>query len=522
MIWSIARKEVHANLLSFRFSGSLLLAVGLSVLTAYANTIDFNLRYEHYRDEVRRAQERLDSATVYGAQALPTVQLPPKVLSIFSRGVDGSVGSTVFLRLDEVPTSPFWSYGSRDSHLMKSLGQMDFATVVALLVSFLAAILGYDAICGEGEDGTLRQLLSQPLPRVQLLLGKLVGGSLTLALPVAAGFLVSVAVLLANSAAPLAGEDGLRLLLFLALTCLFVVQVHGLSVLVSALTYRRATALTICLFGWLAGAVVYPSALPSVARHAVPVSPLQEYRDAQSRIAAQHERQVADWEARNPGPGPLYLEGLWQDGVLRFARAEGYDWMARRNAFRLPELLDSADQDYRALWDHQEEFAQQALLAERWRIASPFANYKALTQQLAVTTMADKFRLTELARQYRQTVLDYLQGRQAFSSWRWFTDDPRGQESMVPEPEALDAASRQTDSPYMASRRAWALQQQRLVAGDPGRRLDLSDLPKFAWRSERSLPESLSAMAPGLAAMGLLCAATWLGALVAMRRYRLT
>lgn len=521
MIWTVLRRDLHANLLNFRFAGALLLTVVLSILTAYVNTVEYNLRYDSYRQELKQVQDGLAAATVYG-QALPDVVLPPKPLSVFSRGVDHSVGSTVFLSLRQLPTSPAWSFGRRDSHLMKSLNQLDFATVVAVVIGFLAVTLGFDAICGEGEDGTLRQLLSNPLPRAHLVFARLLSGSLTLAVPIAVGFLLSVVVLVANAPVPLTGEDWLRLGLFLALTCLFVSQVYGLSLLVSACTYSRATSLTICLFCWLVGAVVYPSALPSVARHAILVTPLQEFRDVRQRITEEYERQVAAWEQQNPSPGPLYLEGLWQRGVLRFARPEGYDWMARRNAYEIEKQLDAAGQDYHALWDHQEEFAQQALLAERWSIASPFTNYRALTQQLAVTTMADKFRLTALARQYRQSCLDYLRGKGAFSSWRWFTDDQPGQTPMVQDPEGLDAASRQPDSPYMKVRREWAAQQQRMAVGDLGRRLDVTDMPKFAWRSERTLPESLATMVPGLVWALLLYGATWLGAILRFDRYRLT
>ena len=67
-----------------------------------------------------------------------------------------------------------------DTDLMQSLVRLDFTTVVAILLSFLAIVLGYDAICGERERGTLQLLLANSVPRSTVVLGKLIGGLLSM------------------------------------------------------------------------------------------------------------------------------------------------------------------------------------------------------------------------------------------------------------------------------------------------------------------------------------------------------
>ena len=59
------RRELHANLLNSRFGGALIFSVLLSVLTAYVNTLDYNLRYESYRHELGQMQRGPAAATVY-------------------------------------------------------------------------------------------------------------------------------------------------------------------------------------------------------------------------------------------------------------------------------------------------------------------------------------------------------------------------------------------------------------------------------------------------------------------------
>lgn len=62
------------------------------------------------------------------------------------------------------------------------------ASLAAFLMPLIALLLAYDAIVGEDEGGTLMLLLTYPLGRGQLLLGKFVGHGLILALATLIGF----------------------------------------------------------------------------------------------------------------------------------------------------------------------------------------------------------------------------------------------------------------------------------------------------------------------------------------------
>ena len=75
------------------------------------------------------------------------------------------------------------------------------ASLATCLVPLIALLLAYDAIVGEDEAGTLMLLLTYPLGRGQLLLGKFVGHGLILALATLIGFgcaALAIAVLVAD------------------------------------------------------------------------------------------------------------------------------------------------------------------------------------------------------------------------------------------------------------------------------------------------------------------------------------
>ena len=62
------------------------------------------------------------------------------------------------------------------------------ASLATFLVPLIALLLAYDAIVGEDEGGTLSLLLTYPLSRGQILLGKFIGHGLILGLAVLLGF----------------------------------------------------------------------------------------------------------------------------------------------------------------------------------------------------------------------------------------------------------------------------------------------------------------------------------------------
>ncbi|NMM06850.1 ABC transporter permease subunit [Polaromonas sp.] len=75
-------------------------------------------------------------------------------------------------------------------------------SLVIYLVPLIAMILGYDAIVGERERGSLELLLSMPITRFEILLGKYLGLSAALACATAVGFGAGLL--------PMASQLGLR------------------------------------------------------------------------------------------------------------------------------------------------------------------------------------------------------------------------------------------------------------------------------------------------------------------------
>jgi Cu-processing system permease protein len=128
------------------------------------------------------------------------------------------------------------------------------------LVPLIALLLGFDAIVGERERGTLDLLLSMPISRSGLLLGKYCGLGAALSLSTLAGF--GIALLpLANH---LNAHDLRLYLLFVASTILLGLAFLSLAVLISVIARERARASGAAIAIWFFFVLVFDLALLGV------------------------------------------------------------------------------------------------------------------------------------------------------------------------------------------------------------------------------------------------------------------
>jgi len=502
MIWTLVRKELLDNLLTLRLTAAFIFTIVLLVLTTFVGSLGYSRNVDAYRTELDQVRESLEQARTYSS-VHPSIVLLPQPLSILCRGLSiRASGQRVWIGIWWVP-SGVASLSSSEGKLMKTFVRIDFTTVVAVLLSFLAVVLGFDGICGERERGTLQQVIANPVPRGHIVVAKLVGGMLSLWVPLTVAFVFALLILLANPNLVLAGEDWGRLVLFFLLSCLFLGQVFALSLMVSAFTRSSATSLIVCLFVWLVGSVGYMNVLPSLSRYGVEGNPFQEFLDQQRDVWNRHEQKMEGWEGKHPRPAEPFMKDIERDGVLRYGHPVGYAWRQKLNAVRLEKILDVISRVHRLEMANYEPLVRQVWLVDHLSILSPFTNYRTLAKQLALTTLDDLFFLTRAGIRYREAFIQYLRGKNAFSSRRWFSDDPEDQEPLIPHPDAVTEEMLAPDSPFMKARMKWAEEQQKKAREDPRRRLDLTDMPKFGGKGQHSLAETLEVMTPGLAVLVL-------------------
>ena len=132
---------------------------------------------------------------------------------------------------------------------------VSLASLSVYLVPLIALALSFDTLVGERERGTLLLLLTYPVARWQVVIGKYLGQVLILGLAIALGYGCAGLVLALVDAETAGGwrAYGAMMASSWLLGCVFA----ALGCLISALVRQRATAMGLAIGLWLAMVLVY-------------------------------------------------------------------------------------------------------------------------------------------------------------------------------------------------------------------------------------------------------------------------
>lgn len=119
--------------------------------------------------------------------------------------------------------------------------------IASMLVPIISIMLGYNTITGEAESGSLLVVLSNPITRFEVLMGKFVGLGSVLSTSILLGFGIAGIVIMAEDSSNVVGYG-----IFMILTILLGLMFLSLSMCFSALLKRTVMSLGagIGLFFW--------------------------------------------------------------------------------------------------------------------------------------------------------------------------------------------------------------------------------------------------------------------------------
>jgi ABC-2 type transport system permease protein len=145
-----------------------------------------------------------------------------------------------------------------------------FVSFLGFLVPLMAIGLGFDAVNGEHNRRTLSRILSQPIYRDALLLGKFLAGLGTLSISLVALWLLVIGLGLVLLGVPPGAEEMARVFVFLLVTIAYAGVWLALAILFSILFRSPATAALVTLGLWLFLTVIWPNLAGAIAQGVLP------------------------------------------------------------------------------------------------------------------------------------------------------------------------------------------------------------------------------------------------------------
>ncbi len=464
---TLATKEIRDSLLTLRFLAGTALAVLLVAVSVWALADDYGRRVAgHSRALALNEAHMAEYGHLNRTGSSELVGVAPRPMSTWVRGL--SQGT----HLDQFDNDP----------LPVLFPLVDVVAIVTVVFSLLALVFTFDLVSGERRAGTLRLLSSYGLSRPALVGGKLLGAAGTIAVPYAASWLVAALVAALASPVPWTGAEWGAAGAIGAGGLLYVLDFAALGLAVSTLTYRPRTSAFTVLAAWVALVLVVPNLAPFVASELRPLPSLTTLQRQISRMLdaerdallvtlrdQAYERLAAEDPAvaRYLGLAPseraaAVAAEATPDGPLAQAARKLEDaWQeAMREGNRIQqEKADALQADFDRRAD------AQVHLARGLSLASPAPAFTYFATDLAETGLRYRERLEAQHEEFAD----------GFNRWTRATVDRVRRQ----HPEIRDVWNTPTD---------------------------LSDMPRFAYRSE-PLADRLVAVLPwtlALAAYGLL------------------
>lgn len=261
MIRTIISKEIFNNLHNLRFSVGMALSVMLTLLCVIILTGQYDREMKDYNARISLQDDFLSRyAHTNRIGGMITLQQQPERFGPLITGMprDTDLGS-----FDDNPLPVLFP-------------NIDFMFIVAVIMSLMALLFSYDALTGERERGTLRLIAVYPVRRAVILLGKWVGGVLSLMIPLGLSLLVSVIYISLHPRIGWGGTDyGVFGLLFLV-SIFYISVFYLIGIMVSAFSRSSSASILSALFIWILLVLVIPNASPYVAAQISPVPPIQK------------------------------------------------------------------------------------------------------------------------------------------------------------------------------------------------------------------------------------------------------
>ncbi|OIS94708.1 ABC transporter permease subunit [Brucella cytisi] len=137
---------------------------------------------------------------------------------------------------------------------------VSLSSLTIFLIPLIALLISHDAVVGEMERGTMLLLLSYPISRFQLVLGKFIGQLAILAFATLFGYGVAAVALIVTGSGVDAGS-WLSLFKLIISSVLLGAVFIAIGFLASTLVRERSTAAGIAIGVWLFFVLIYDAAL---------------------------------------------------------------------------------------------------------------------------------------------------------------------------------------------------------------------------------------------------------------------
>jgi ABC-type transport system involved in multi-copper enzyme maturation permease subunit len=442
MLKNIIKKEIQETITSPKFVFTFLLCTVLILLSVFTGITAYRAEQKEYSAAIALNKKNLESANDYQILGYTGIKInrPPQVMSSIVSGVSEAVGRVATVNYTNDPSLFDSKYES--SPVFSIFGALDLTFIVKIVLSLFAILFTYDVIVGEKERGTLRLILSNEVPRDRLLMGKVVGGYISLLISLIIPLILGMLILLIYPNISMSGQDWVRVLIMFLIFFLYLSVFFTLGLLVSARTNKSSTSFLVLLFIWVIFVTVIPKVSILAAAQLNPIPSVHEItakKDAfLQQVQEESIKRYQDW-GKEHRPKTVEEENRYPEDFKKNTN-EIQQW----GTAQIDNYNAALERDYQA-----RKRSQETLAINLSRI-SPASALMFSTMSLARTGLDEHDRFLASLRAYKSMFANWInaQSMKNFKFDRARGDRPKVDLADMPqhkfEPESLSKSLART------------------------------------------------------------------------------
>ena len=450
-LWFVIQREFVSNVLTSRFMIGFIVCLLSTAVAVFVQVDDYEKRLAGYNTAVREAETEAREWDLY-SKIKPKAHRKPNPLSIFNVGTENDGANTVTVELAKPVfelSFPMWGAPTQkrgsDNPFLTIFLTVDVVFIFKIVLSALAILFAYNTISGEREDGTLKLVLSNSIPRDTIVLGKYLGGMLSLFPIVFVSLIVALLMALSSGVAAFDGNDIAHVVLIFGVSLLYVSTWYLLGLLLSVWTKTAATTLILSMFIWVLLTSVHSNVVAFAVEKFPPYQSKPEAMFLQSAFDVWNEfKKERDAYLKQRGYENITKSITWEPettptGTRSSSWSGGYflienysvSSVSRADTSIFQEILGYQEQLRAEYADKAEEILNKPVEQRERNVKFADALSRvsfAEVYHFAVGTIAgtDQQHYNDFiqnARAYKREIVEYLKDKKAFSSRAWFSND---------------------------------------------------------------------------------------------------
>lgn len=406
MFLTLVEKELKYLLLSPKFTATFLACTILTLLSIQAGIMEYNNGRAQYDAATALVSQELNEAErwhqVGGRQR---VFREPQPVQIFVSGVHFDIGrysvisswQDIKLRQSAYSIEPIFA-------VFRSI---DFLFIVQVVLSLLTIVFSYDLISGEKENGTLRLMLSNAVPRTTYIAAKLSGAWLGLMVPLLIPLALGLLLIMLQRV-PFTPDDWLNIAALAGYAALYLTAFLAVGLFVSTLTHQSNLSFLILLVFWIMTVLVIPRGGMMIASQVYEVPTATEIESQKEGFAQEQRMQFFEKISEASRERAQATAGMTEAEEAEYAEDNEWDWMLESE--NMQKEMDEAIAEYNR--KIEEDAANKRHEQERFGFMlsrfSPAAAFQLAGMTLGQTDIGLKQRYLNALSDYRNTFRAYI------------------------------------------------------------------------------------------------------------------